>query len=461
MRLRSLAMSSLAAAVLLAACGDGGSAPDARVDNDFDAGGGETPDAAEVADAAEPDATPVATHGGTISVLDISVQGDPTFHGGFLNMSFTPNGNVPSDLTNVFDNRQPPGVGCFAAIFDKADGDDFPDDIDLDEGTITVTGSTAAIPACNFDGTANTYLCQAFSGGAGVLAASTNAAVSTFTDVGTNFTSAEVGRYFFFTSTSFPTGIALPIVGANPTLHTIAIANSPAAPTGDITSWRVLAGGGPVPFTLNLTNGDISAAPEFLADSDTVTVSLVSPTGAHFADFTSAAIEAGDEFTVDAETAALLADLPIGSTDSHKFGCNTTAATTDDCGSAQTTIIAIETTDAPLEGLSEVAFPDAQNKMAVVQCAGFGKSDTIPMEVWQILARSGATRIRTLVIRAGIDLPTNTEGAPNRTNILVGHAIASFFDPVATPPVADAGTPTADAAAPTADAAAPTADAAP
>lgn len=312
--------------LLIAACGDNSNpnAPDAN-------GGDDAPDA----NPDDPDAEPaVTTHTATISILDVRVNtavgavGDALGSGGQVVASVTPaEGDVPGVVDavgQIFDNRDATGVGCAAFVWDLTASQLPP--VTENHGTVTITGSAATIPPCNFVG--SDYACVATSGAGGATSAITpdpdldgaggNPAVttlSTITVVGASFSAADVGRYIKISgATHYRNNGAFPIVGFSATpAPTLIYGNPPAAAQVDLTgvTYAVVAGAGPVP-----------TGTDFLADTDSVTVALDAPNGDPFEDFTTdPAVGVGDNFSLTPTSSTLIHSIPVDGT-TFTLGCD-------------------------------------------------------------------------------------------------------------------------------------------
>lgn len=412
--------------------------PDAPLDGGIDAPPG-TIDASGMIDAAtpapdaSPDASvPVTTATGTISVTEISVQGHPELGaGGRVTIEFEGVG-APAPL---FDNRVPPGVGCAVWVYDLSSGP-VPPTL-LDEGTVTISGTTAAIPPCTYYAGIG-YLCVA---GAGVASGGdaivddaggpNTAGLVDTSPSGYTFSAADVGRYISISGAGANNG-EFPIVGVDTGTNTVIYVN-PGATTAAFTGgYTVVAGAGPVP-----------TSPPFLADTDSVMVSLASGGEMDIEDFT-VTVGAGDAFTLDAASATNITGLDISGTVDETFAC-------DSCGSATISVLSVITTDAPIPpGAPDYYFPDPVDRFAVARCAAFGTSITVPAAALAAIGTADPTRIQTAYFRDNLALESNAD-MTNQTRIIVGHGIVGFTTIAPPPPPIDAGVPDAsppDAAPP-------------
>jgi len=308
-----------------AACGDDSNPfrPDANGGDDVDA----NPD--------DPDAEiATTTHSATISILDVRVDtGDPTVSaglgsGGQVVASFlAADGDVPGVVDavgQIFDDRNATGVGCAAFVWDLTTAPPQLPPSDEGHGTLTITGSTQTIPACNFLG--GDYLCLGVNGvGTATTSAITPNPVVTGTALDQNFSSitipgatfsaADVGRYVKVSgATAYRNNGAFPIIGFTGTpAETLIFVNPPASAQGpDLSgvSYQIVSGAGPV-----------ATGPEFLADSDSITVTLDAPAADPFLDFTTAATAVGDNFSLTPAAQTLIRSIPIDGSE-IVLGCN-------------------------------------------------------------------------------------------------------------------------------------------
>src|SRR5215475_4008515 len=184
MRLSSRVVTHTGTALVLAllgACSEE-EAPDARVIPRFP----DSPPAVTIdAHPPMPDAPPTFAKSGTVSVQDIQVLVTngatvvvaPAGHGGNVNISFTPDLSQPG-VADALTEEHAGSFGlppCFAVRYDNQ-GKAPP--ANSDQGAVTFTGSTAAIPPCAF--ASGGYHCVGGAGTGGAIAPTANPAVSTF-----------------------------------------------------------------------------------------------------------------------------------------------------------------------------------------------------------------------------------------------------------------------------------------
>ncbi|HTM22231.1 MAG TPA: hypothetical protein VL172_17045 [Kofleriaceae bacterium] len=372
-----------------------------------------------VADAPGIDGVVADTRTGSISVLDVSVLDHPELgHGGLIDITYTPVPNV----FPVYDDRDAQGFGCAAWVYDISDG---MVPVSVDEGTVTITGGTAGIPACVWDGGMG-YYCPAGSGsgGAGDSIADDPGGAGTGGLVdsapsGYTFNSEDTGRYIWITgATTFNNG-RFPVVGVNTGTNSIIYANPQALDQGTfVGSYLVYAGGGPVP-----------TGPEFLADGDEVTVSLA-PGGGNHVQALQVTANTGDLFALDAASETGITSVPFDGS------AITLRCASGQCADGAVTMVDIATTDGDPGAGPEYGFPDPVDRSARIQCLAAGGEITVPSGAMFAVMSASPNRIRTTFARAGVASEQNGDGS-NPTQVLIGHAIIGYSDPPAPP--ADAG----------------------
>jgi hypothetical protein len=384
--------------MMLVGCGDdgnGGGTPDARPSVDAAVSG------ADAGPDARPDAAPQG-FAGTVQVFDMSIFGAPEVgHGGLIDVSFDKTG-VPSEMS-AGNFGIPP---CNATLTDT----DNPAQAnpDVNEGTVKVeikdsTGAIARpIPDCVFTG--GTYRCVSGMGTAGATASAGQAGLYTF--MGTGQTAATAGQYLVLTGGT-GAGAAMPIVMVNGMTLIVAATTAPPTTTG---SWITAAGLGPVPG---------APPPEFIADSDTVKVTIDGDATTHFGDIATGDIPAGDAFELDAATTAMYAGgIDLASTTPLMFGCLKGGGGA--CPTAAGTIINIQTTDATsFASHTDMGTPDRYT--GNLTCASFGTEPvSIPTNLLAVLRAGNPTKMRVAVLRAAFSPIT---GNGNSVNVVAGHAI--------------------------------------
>lgn len=409
---------AVAMTALLAGCPDPGTGPDARVPNEFDAEVPAPPDANTTPDAPAPtpDAAPMSTHTGTISIHDMRVEGFPQLGRGLsVTIDFPP----VSTRTPDFDDMPGQATGCKAWLYDLANGD--VPAVGGDEGTITITGADATIPPCTFV-PGRGYLCIASAGmnmatvlddaeAMGMLPPMT--ALVTIT--GATFTMADVGRYVTIAGETNPANTgAFPVVALGAAPGSLVIANPVAVtdPTSFMATWSVIAGLGPVP------NG-----PDPIGNDDTISVAITPGGGNHFHfGAMTMNISAGDEFTLDMASQARITSMPLDGSGAT-LSCNGAGGT---CGMALGMIVLVQTTDANVTGLPPFVFPGPTQKMGLVRCAMVGaQSVTVPASAMDIIKDANPTRVRTIVLRVGFAFDGNPDGT-NPVTVVAGHSVVGF-----------------------------------
>lgn len=410
------------ALILAAACGG---KVDLPVDIDAPPGDGDAgldadSDAGDI-DAAI-DAPPPAPFTGTFSILEteLILANAPAPYGqGFeARIAFTDNALVPLPLME--ENAGP--LGCKVWEYTPAQAAHV--DAGLDEGAVFLSfagGTTPAaapvVPSCRHVAGAG-YLCQdqaTFSSG-GFIAAGGSADTAVLTDNDITYAAANsLGRWVRIEGADNPGNNGLfPIVGLQGD-HAVVLHNparvAEILPGG--ASHINLAGVGAIPGV-----GD----PGFLADDVALTFNHAG-VGPHIPAFllqSAAPNHAGDDFTLDAPSRALITRIP-------RDGSEMTFTCANGCGpdSADGTIVRIVTTDGSIAGLSPVAMPPPTGKRVEIRCSALATGTiTIPAAYSAKLATAGATRIEARFIRAA-----NLAFAPPPVNGVLGHAVVGVTTP--------------------------------
>lgn len=396
----------------------------------------EEPDA-EVADAALPDAGidagPENTHTGTVSIHDTTILNAPTLgHGLSIGIDFPPN----TDRLPDYEAMPGSPVGCKAWLYDLAAGD--VPVVGSDEGTITITGTTAEVPDCNFVPGVG-YLCIAGAGASdttvvddSALGGAIPADTALVTISGATFDMNDVGRYLSVSgATNAANNGSFPVVGVGSMAGQLVIAN-PAAVTEATAftgTWTVLAGAGPNPAYL-------LGAPDPLQDSDMVTAAITPGGGMHI-DWDSTIfpfpINTGDSFSLNDASEAIVsatgAAVVLDDGNAVTLNCEETAGS---CPAASGTIVTIQSTDAPIPvGAPPYYFPPATSKMGLIRCANIGPSGliTASADAMAFLQDANATRFRTVYLRVGFAIGVTRFAGVNGTNVVVGHSITAFATP--------------------------------
>ena len=363
---------------------------------------------------------PATTYSGSINVLEVDVLNPGTSGTSFgqgiqASITFHASTDLPPA---VLEQNPTSALGCKAYEYTAAEA--VIASLGRDEGPVQINAAagTAAptFPACVFMAGAG-YVCPESSTGGtgGTIAAGTGPAAGlvTLTDLDTTFTAATTtNRYVSITGAAtaanngaFP---ILALIGMN----TIAYGNPAfAAEVLPATATHVnLAAVGPTPS---------AADPGFLQNDNTMEFVLTPGGDMDLPAFTvtTGTNTVGDDFVLDMATLNRLNAIPMDGS-AITIGC--TAAT---CGSASGMVVSITTTDAPTATLSAFAMPMPTTKRVVVQCAQLAATSiTIPAEYSALLMGSGATRVRTTVIRPTLMTSVTDEDV----SAISGHAIVGF-----------------------------------
>lgn len=152
--------------------------------------------------------------------------------------------------------------------------------------------------------------------------------------------------------------------------------------------------------------------------------------------FPETSVQPGEPFVADDATRARIVDVPL-SGEPFTLGCGGAGGR---CGAAMATIVRITTSDGPVDGVSPLALPKPRRRVVEISCAVLGRDAiTVPAEAAALLARahrvSPITRIRTALMRDGIELLTSTPPTPpNRMVLASGRGLIGFTNPTATLP---------------------------
>ncbi len=236
--------------------------------------------------------------------------------------------------------------------------------------------------------------------------------IMSLTSSGGTFTQDEVGRVIKFAgaTTAANNGqfsvIAVPDASTlhfrNPRAEAAAESSTPAA-------WHTEYGEGPAEAVDPIPNGSF------------LTVQLDPADEGNFENF-SKTFQFGDSFTVDTESQAILRDVPMDGSE-FTVGCDGEGG---DCGDADASALTIETTDAELDPDFPSAFPDPVNKHVLIFCLLLIGRVTVPAEASEVLARSGATRVRTIFERANAETEIQKYA---EITLVAGHAEIGITDP--------------------------------
>ena len=350
------------------------------------------------------DASPGSTHTGTSLFLQGSYPDLPMFgQGGLLETKFQAYTDV---VMPSYEEAPGSPFACKAYEFTPAE---FADG-GLDEGSMQVTVENGPeLPPCNFVEALGGYRCIGATGGGGTIAiVDAENGVAAINNADVTFGTDEVGRFVMISGSAEPTNNGMfPIVNA-PDDNTIAYLN-PGAVAEETTAatYVTAAGFGPAGQDVDIPN------------ESEVTFEFTGGGEGDVDDFTRT-INIGDSFTLDTASAALLSDVPLDGS-SFTLGCAGEGGT---CNTAMASIVNIQTTDTPIpEGAPPVFLPPPTEKSVQVFCIFLSGSATVPADASQYLADSGATRVRTVFVRA--NPLTFTHGSTDML-VIAGHAQAGF-----------------------------------
>lgn len=353
-----------------------------------------------------------ATHGGVISIQDMSIADLPQAGHGLTVQAFFTRLRAP-------DFEDPPGspFGCKASSYDLATE---PPPAEVDQGKLRLEGLRGGAIGCEFR-EGRGYVCPTASG-SGSASVSTSSGISEYALEGVTLTEADIGRYLQISGASRPENngafAILSVTGED----TVAVANSRGAAEMFDAKYTVVAGAGPTPRDLYSP----------FSEGMNVGVALEAGGGQDFDSF-ELEITPGSPMTLDTATKAqIVAIEPTG--EAMTLGCSGEGGV---CGVAAASVIRITTTDGDTTGLSPTAMPPAKRRMVEIQCAlPETGSVRVPAEAMELLreahAASPITRIRTAFMREGFALATNAAPRPaNRASVLVGHGVLGFSNPAA------------------------------
>ena len=402
----------LAATVALPGCpSDAGTAPapDARVE----------PPPADAA--LEPDGGAAAASAvGLISIQDQSIHGAPAAgHGLSVRADFSAPTRAPD-----FDEMPGELTGCKAWLHDVQDDPRPP--AAGDEGTVSVGGTSAAVPdGCVFDGAgAGGYVCPV-AGGSGAAATVTPmappAALYALADIrlGTD----DIGRHLRVAGDAgHPANDGQFPILAVPDPSSALVANAAASAGRFSADYTVLAGAGAAGLP-----PDSPLDP--IRDDDQVVIGI-DPGGRMEFDFPDTApIDAGDAFALDAASDALIGAIPVDGS-AFSLGCGGDGG---HCGDAFVSIIQLETTDGDVGGASPFALPPPVDKQVVITCAtpAAGGLVDVPAGAAELLRAADLatpiTRVRVAFMRDGFALAANPAPLPaSPVRIVAGHQIVGF-----------------------------------
>lgn len=352
------------------------------------------------------------THGGVISIQDISIHGAPQAGHGLTVQVLLSASSAP-----VYQELPGQAAGCKAWSYDLQRNQ--PPSL-TDQGVVTINGLPGGSIDCSFQGTG--YGCPVASGSGETSVAPGQTGTAELTIASAAFSAADVGRYLRVTgAANSGNDGAFPIVAVL-SATTAVVVNMNAAAETFAASYAVIAGAGPVPGN----------PPDPIAGGDELTVSITPGGEMAFDVPSSGPIPAGDAFVLDDASRAVIGALPLDGT-GVTLSC---AGEGGSCGPAQSTIVRISSTDGSVEGLSPFAMPAPIARVVEIQCVVLGGDGTlaIPADAMKLLEEAHQeapiTRIRTAFMREGLVSLTNpAPKPPNTVNVLVGHGVLAFTSP--------------------------------
>lgn len=361
-------------------------------------------------DAAPPDAavpTLAPTHTGLVSIQDITLANVPAAGHG-LTATTILNRVVAPEYEEI------PGSveGCRVYTYDV---DTKPQPPEEDHGVLRIGGAKGGNLECRFVPQRG-YVCPTATG-AGTFTVEPpagGASTAAYTVPGAAFSANDVGRYLQIAGTGAAGNLGAFAIVAAPSATQVVVANPRAVAESFPGNFTVIAGAGPTPNDLYRPFEGVSAIELDLPEK----VTFASP---------KATLRPGDAFTLDETSARTLVAIPLD-------GAATTLRCSS-CGTADGTIVRIQTTDASIAGLSPVAFPAPKKKSVEIQCVRVGTGEiTVPAAAMEFLKKSHlaspVTRIRTAFMRDGLRVHTAAAPLPaNRIALAVGRGTIGFTNP--------------------------------
>jgi hypothetical protein len=357
---------------------------------------------AAVSDASKP-ARP-STHAGLVSIQDISIANAPAAgHGLTVTALLGP--AVTPDYEEIPGSIQ----GCRVFTYDV---DTKPQPPDQDLGVLRLGGVVGGNLECRFVPQRG-YVCPTATH-TGNVTVEVSPSGTTYSVPGASFGANDVGRYLQITGSANASNAGAFAVLAAPSATAVMVANPRAVSESFSGSATVLAGAGPTPNDLFRPFEGVSG------------VELALPEKSVFA-APKTTLRPGDAFTMDDASTKTLMAIPVDGAP-VTLRCAT-------CGTADGTIVRLQTTDASVTGLSPVAFPTARKKSVEIQCVRLGTGQvTVPAAamafVEQAHRASPITRIRAAFMRDGLFVHTASEPLPaNRVAFAVGRGTLGFSRP--------------------------------
>jgi hypothetical protein len=379
-------------ATAAAACGDDdGGSDDADASPDVDAGG-------------DVDADTGPSFQGQAFLTEQAVLGHPELgDGSLILVSFT---DEATAVPPAYDQMPGTPFGCKAFEYTP---EEFAD-VGSDQGPVTFTlDEGPEYPECVWNAVTG-YTCISVTGSGGDITANGGPSF-TLTNDAVTFGADEVGRHIIISDSTMGNDGRFPIVAAdddsvtfiNPTGNGMAEDDTAA-------TYMIVAGGGP------------AGQDDPIADDAALTVELTASDDAVVESFTAEIADIGDSFTLTDESQALLTDIPM---DGSEFTV-TCDGEGGECNTSQATVINITATDGDITGLPEFLVADPVEKAVVIRCIFLSTIATVNEQASAVLADSGATRLRTSVLR----MNQEPQGQANAViSVAAGHAITGFTTP--------------------------------
>lgn len=362
-----------------------------------------------VAPAPAPDLWP---YGGTISIADTTVVNTPRLgHGLSVLIDLGP---IPAAPPSYEETGGIP-TGCKAMMLNLAD---LPPP-GGDEGVVAISGTTGAIPDCVFVAGAG-YRCVGSKGTGGLLAAA-GAGLWRFTSVGAGFSGVDTGRHLVVSGASHPGNNGAFPIASVVDADTVIVLNDQAAAETLSGAWSVVAGAGPVP-----------GAPDLLADTDSVSVSFTPGGGNHFLLAPLPAIDAGNAFTLNSASAALLKAIPTAGK-AITLDCKGAGGRCPTGDGPVATLVTLVTTDGDPATVGPYDMPPPVSRQARISCLAYDTTRVILPAAAMVYVRNAApTRIRASYARLGAAVGAQTDGS-HAVTATVGHAFVGYTTPPKTP----------------------------
>jgi hypothetical protein len=380
-------------------------------DDDDDGGGGgddSTDDGGTTVDAGGggADAAPVATHTGQVLLLQGQFLSFPELGQGVIaEATFQAKADlVPPSF------EESPGSPFACKAFEFTPETFAP--AGRDEGTVqyTIDGGPEIPPCAYVPGQG--YRCVGAMGtGGDIQVIDQVMGLYSLTDAQITLGGDEVGRFLVVNGAKTPANNGqFPIVMAMGD-NTVAFLNTQggAEELATAGTYLTVAGFGPAGQT----------AP--VADDAQVTFALTAGGEGDVAEY-SQAVDIGNAFTLDTASQTAINAVPVDGSE-FTISCDGEGG---DCGASAATLVNLIGTDGDITGLPPFVLPPPQSKAVQIFCVFLAGRATVPAAASQYLVDSGATRIRTVFVRANNMLFNQ---AKIEMQVAAGHAVAGFTDP--------------------------------